>query len=325
MLRASRLAEGGEKAVDAWRDAYPHLPVNFYDEAIDLEPMLDGADVVLVHEWNPPSLVSAIGRRHKTRSGQVLLFHDTHHRSVTDPAAMSKYELDGYDGVLAFGESVADQYRAQGWAQRVFVWHEAADTRVFYPRNGEPEGDLVWVGNWGDDERVRELDEFLIEPARDLSLKARIHGVRYPDHAIAKLDEAGIQYGGYLPNFKAPELFGKYKLTVHVPRRPYAEALPGVPTIRIFEALACGIPLISAPWSDSENLFSPGRDFLTATNGRQMRDRIKMLLGDESLRRELAVRGLETIRARHTCSHRVSELMAVVESIGIPATVGAQS
>jgi spore maturation protein CgeB len=317
--------EGGAGAVEAWREVYPNLPVNFYDEdTIDLDRILDGADLILVHEWNSRSLVAAIGRYRARHSGSVLLFHDTHHRSVTDPAAMSNYELDGYDGVLAFGESVAEQYRKRGWAQRVFVWHEAADTRVFYPRSATCEGDLVWVGNWGDDERVRELDEFLIEPAQDLRLKTLIHGVRYPEHAVAKLQGAGIRYAGYLPNFKAPELFAGYKFTVHVPRRPYAEALRGVPTIRVFEALACGIPLISAPWVDSEDLFAPGKDFLTARDGRQMKAQMKLLLHDESARRELALRGLEAIRARHSCAHRVSELMEVVESIRVPATVGAQ-
>ena len=44
-------------------------------------------------------------------------------------------------------------------------------------------------------------------------------------------------------------------MTVHVPRRPYVDALPGIPTIRVFEALACGIPLVSAPWRDEEGLF----------------------------------------------------------------------
>ena len=60
-------------------------------------------------------------------------------------------------------------------------------------------------------------------------------------------------------------------MTVHVPREPYARALPGVPTIRVFEALACGIPLLSAPWEDAEHLFTPGRDFLVARDGAQMR------------------------------------------------------
>ena len=57
-------------------------------------------------------------------------------------------------------------------------------------------------------------------------------------------------------------------MTVHVPRRPYVEALPGIPTIRVFEALACGIPLVSAPWADSEGLFPPGRLPLVARTAR---------------------------------------------------------
>ena len=54
---------------------------------------------------------------------------------------------------------------------------------VFRPVAADKEGDLVWIGNWGDDERTAELHEFLIQPVKELGLKARIHGVRYPEHA----------------------------------------------------------------------------------------------------------------------------------------------
>ena len=122
------------------------------------------------------------------------------------------------------------------------------------------------------------------------------------------LRDAGIEYGGWLPNYRAPEVFAQYRVTVHVPRRPYVEALPGIPTIRPFEALACGIPLVSSPWNDVENLFTPGEDFLVARNGQEMRKHLRALLADKQMARELAERGLRTIRARHTCAHRVDEL-----------------
>ena len=100
-------------------------------------------------------------------------------------------------------------------------------------------------------------------------------------------------------------------MTVHIPRRPYARALPGIPTIRPFEALACGIPLISAPWDDCENLFRPGRDFLFARDGaRDDRAAASRPVGRRSCAREPRASGLETIRARHTCAHRVDELLA---------------
>ncbi|MFX9521798.1 glycosyltransferase, partial [Acinetobacter baumannii] len=77
----------------------------------------------------------------------------------------------------------------------------------------------------------------------------------------------GVAYKGWLPNARAPEIFARHRVTVHVPRRFYVDMLPGIPTIRVFEALACGIPLVSAPWSDAEGLFRPGRDFLFARDG----------------------------------------------------------
>jgi hypothetical protein len=102
---------------------------------------------------------------------------------------------------------------------------------------------------------------------------------------------------------------------VHVPRRPYREALPGIPTIRIFEALACGIPLVSAPWEDAEGLFTPGRDFLVARSGREMERHLWALMNDAELRCELALHGRRTILAHHTCRHRVDELLAIYKEL----------
>jgi spore maturation protein CgeB len=311
------LNDAGEEPLARFAEAYPMLRSTRYDpRCLDLNKVLEGADLAIVHEWNEPELVASLGQYRANGGTCQLLFHDTHHRSVTDPGAMARYDLRHYDGVLAFGESVAEVYRRNGWAERVWVWHEAADTRVFRPQPpAYAEGDLVWVGNWGDDERTAELHEFLIGPVRDLGLRARIHGVRYPDHALRSLGEAGIEYGGWLPNFDAPGLFARYRFTVHVPRGPYASALPGVPTIRVFEALACGIPLVSAPWSDSEGLFEPGADFLVARDGTEMRSHLRTLRNEPELSRSLAEHGLATIQARHTCSHRADELLRITEEL----------
>src|SRR3546814_9138346 len=102
----------------------------------------------------------------------------------------------------------------------------------------------LWIGNWGDDERTAELQAFLLQPAAALGLKARIYGVRYPEAARRAVEAAGVEYAGWIANHKVPCIFARFGATVHVPRRPYVEALPGIPTIRMFEALACGIPLI---------------------------------------------------------------------------------
>jgi spore maturation protein CgeB len=310
--------EAGAAALDAWQRVYPELTASLYDPArFDADAALDGADLVLVHEWTEPAIVHAVGR-HRRRGRYALLFHDTHHRIVSNPAGMTRLDLGDYDGVLAFGAAVADQYLDRKLATRVWIWHEAADVSVFAPRPGVPrEHDLVWIGNWGDDERTAELREFLLGPARALGLAGHVHGVRYPPDAQAAIREAGLTYEGWLANHAVPDVFARHRVTVHVPRRPYAAALPGVPTIRVFEALACGIPLVCAPWSDSEGLFTPGEDYLVAGTGAEMQAHLRALLGDPSLAETLAGHGRRTVLARHTCGHRVDELLGIAGALGV--------
>ncbi len=143
-------------------------------------------------------------------------------------------------------------------------------------------------------------------------------GCDIQSEAVQALGEAGIAYAGWLPNFEVPKAFAQARLTVHIPRRPYVKALPGIPTIRIFEALACGIPLICSPWEDTENLFRAGTDFLIAHNGREMEGLMRMLLEDQEQAAAIAANGLQTIRARHTCAHRVDELLEIYDSLGTP-------
>ncbi|GAB6060034.1 CgeB family protein [Desulfonatronum parangueonense] len=311
------LQTAGEKAVAEFNDSFPSLRSIFYDPgSLEPEKILEDQDLVIVHEWNELSVVNAIGR-HKASGGKyVLLFHDTHHRSMTDQEGISGYDLLAYDGVLAFGEVIRNKYLANRWAKHAWTWHEAADAAVFYPReNGTPAGDLVWIGNWGDEERTRELFEFLIVPVRELNLKARVYGVRYPEHALQALSDAGIEYGGWLPNYRVPEVFAQYKVTVHVPRKPYVETLPGIPTIRPFEALACGIPLVCSPWQDTEDLFAPGKDYLVARDKEEMKMHLSRILDDGKLSGALAENGLQTIRSRHSCAHRVDELLVILDQL----------
>jgi spore maturation protein CgeB len=318
---ANLLTEHGEQAIRNFHRRFPHMDSTRYDPGtIDLDRALEGADLILVHEWNEPELVARIGEYHKRSSNAILFFHDTHHRSITDPGGMTKYDLRNYDGVLAYGAILRRIYLDRRWARRVWTWHEAADLSVFQPPAiSQPvEGDVVWIGNWGDDERTAELHEFLIEPVRDLGLRARVYGVRYPATAIQALRAAGIEYGGCLPNYEVPSVFARYRVTLHIPRRPYATTLPGIPTIRVFEALACGIPLISAPWRDSEGLFHPGEDFLVARSGEEMKAHLQNILGDPELASRLAQKGRRAILERHACTHRVDELLRICEEVGMP-------
>jgi spore maturation protein CgeB len=301
-------ADHGAAALAGFEATFPDIKRRKYDASDDPEELIGDADVVIVHEWNEAPWVRKVAQVPRRF---LLLFHDTHHRVVTDPDSAMWSEIADYDGVVAFGEAVAEVYRRRGWSRRVWTLHEAADISVFYPRdfNGDKR-DLVWIGNWGDEERSAELREFLIDPAADLNLATSVYGVRYPEEAVTALQQAGIAYRGWLPNHRVPEIFAAHRATVHVPRGPYAKQLPGIPTIRVFEALACGIPLVSAPWSDCEGLFPEGC-WLMAKNGNDMRAHLRVVLHDSALRGALVSRGLDAIRTRHTTAHRADQLLAI--------------
>lgn len=307
----------GQKPEREFAEAFPALSSRQYKLAeLDLDQVLDGADLVLVHEWNDPELVRRIGEHHERTGGYRLLFHDTHHRAVTAPEEMRRFDLSGFDGVLAFGEVIRQLYLERGWAALAWTWHEAADTRVFAPHPGTSRNDdLVWVGNWGDGERSQELRQMLLDPARRLKLSGVVHGVRYPWRARLAVRRSGLRYGGWLANHLVPAVFARHRFTVHVPRRPYVRALPGIPTIRVFEALACGIPLICSHWDDAEGLFTPGRDYLVARDQREMEAAMRTLIKDRARAAALSEHGLATILSRHTCAHRVDELLAIDASL----------
>ena len=316
---ANLTRDHGDSGLDAFREAYPELNSRTYRRPEEGAAQAWNADLVIVHEWNDPELVAAVGRL-RARGGRfTLLFHDTHHRAVSAPHEMRSYDLAAYDGVLAFGAALARVYERWGWRDRVFIWHEAADTRRFHPPALESEREgLVWIGNWGDGERSAQIVDFLLKPAQDARLPLDIYGVRYPDEAKRTLRQYRARYNGWLANAAAPTVFASHLATVHVPRRFYTQSLPGIPTIRVFEALACGIPLVSARWDDCEHLFHVGEDFLMVRDGPAMSNALVDLKEDAGLRASLARHGLETILARHTCGHRVDELMGIVERLRAP-------
>lgn len=316
--RLNAIRDGGEQMLREALSFFPGISVRGYDASLELDEALDCADLVLVHEWNSPELIAQIGARRAQGAAFTLLFHDTHHRAVTARHELARIDLDGFDGVLAFGEVLRRIYLDLGWTDRAFTWHEGADTDLYRPLPPTRKADdVVWVGNWGDDERSGELREFLIQPVARLKLRAGIYGVRYPQDALHEMALAGIDYRGWLPAHRTPEAFARARVTIHVPRGPYARALPGIPTIRMFEAMACGIPIVSAPWDDCEGLFTEG-SYLRVRNGDDMRVALATLLQDTEFAAATADEAFRLVVERHTCRHRVLELLDIVRQIRSP-------
>ena len=195
---------------------------------------LDGADLVIVHEWNEPGLVAALGPSARAAAARfTLLFHDTHHRAVSDPDAMRAFDLAGYDGVLAFGEALARGLSRLGLGRarpRLARGGRRRACSIRRPRKAAREG-LVWIGNWGDGERTRGARATSCSrPARAAGLPLDVHGVRYP---AAALGAAGALRRA-LPRLAAERRARRRSSPATWPRctcraRFYVDALPGHP------------------------------------------------------------------------------------------------
>jgi len=310
----------GQEALDQFARTYPDLQIELYDIAAISDRQvwqrsLREFDVVVLHEWNPPALAATLLEL-RDDLGYRLMFHDTHHRASSSPEQIRLLGIDRFDGVVAFGEVLRKIYQNKFGIKRTWLLHEAADVQIFRPiQSVNKRQDVAWVGNWGDEERSKEIREFLLCAAARLpERKFTIYGVRYPDEALRELNWTGVRYGGYLPNLDAPRIYAESQLTVHVPRQQYAREMIGIPTIRVFEALACGIPLISAPWTDTENLFRDG-DLAFVSDHEEMRRTILYLLENSDEATAQAKRGRETVLGRHTCAHRAMELSYIFEEV----------
>src|SRR5262249_19620706 len=130
-----------------------------------------------------------------------------------------------------------------------------------------------------------------------------------------QVQDAGFESRGYPLNLSTPESYAQSLATLHVPRQQYVNCLRGIPTIRVFEALACVIPLVCPSCDATQKLFHPGKDYLVVSDREEMTAEIHFLLNDEEARRQIAEQGIKTVRERHTCAHRAQQLISIVENV----------
>ena len=291
---------------------------------------LDGADLVLVHEWNDPRARaprSAGAARHGGRSACSSTTRTTA-RSTAPGGDGRATTCAHYDGVLAFGDvirgstSSAAGRRAPGPGTRPPTRASSARCRAA-PRAG----DLVWIGNWGDDERTRRAARV---PARARcarsGLHGAVHGVRYPRDARAR---ARARRGhratrGWLPNHRVPRGRSRAtRVTVHVPRRPYvagAARHPDDPPVR-----GAGLrhpARLARPGTTPRACSRPATTTSSRATAREMtRARCATSCATPSSPRRLARHGLRDDPRRATpARHRVDELLAIARELGVDRT-----
>jgi spore maturation protein CgeB len=225
--------------------------------------------------------------------------------------------LCDFDLVLSYtGGASLEALRSRLGAQRVATLYGHVDPQVHQPVAFK-EGyrcALSYLGTYAAD-RQAAVEALFIEPARQLPGESFvIGGAQYP-HDFPWTPN--IRFVRHLPPAEHPAFFSSSRLTLSVTRR--AMALNGYcPSGRLFEAAACGTPVISDDWAGLDEFFEPGREIIVAHGAQDVIAAMEM--SDSQLRR-IAADARERVLADHTSDRRAIQLEQMLEETRRPQLV----
>jgi spore maturation protein CgeB len=154
------------------------------------------------------------------------------------------------------------------------------------------------------------LDQLLLEPARAWpDGRFVMAGPQYPQDIVWPRNVRRVTH---LPPGRHRTFYTSQRYTLNLTRRAMRSA-GWSPSVRLFEAAACGTPIISDAWPGLEEFFVPGRDILVALNGRDTLSYLRDI--PEKKRRAIGRAGRARVLKAHTAAHRAAELEAYVLEI----------
>jgi spore maturation protein CgeB len=212
--------------------------------------------------------------------------------------------LRDFDLVLSFtGGAALDALRERLGARRTVPLYGSVDPEVHrpVPKVEHYRADLSYLGTYAED-RQAALSAFFIEPARRLPQQLFVvGGAQYPAE-FPWTDN--IFFVRHLPPAEHPGFFCSSRLTLNITRRAMAE-MGCCPSGRLFEAAACGTPILSDRWEGLEQFFAPGSEILVAGN---TEDAIAALQCPEEQLAKIARAARERTLEAHTADRRAREL-----------------
>lgn len=229
--------------------------------------------------------------------------------------------LRDFDLVLSYtGGAALAELRTRLGARRVAPLYGSVDPAVHQPAPALPgyRADLSYLGTYAED-RQAALDALFVEPARRLpERRFLIGGALYPQE-FPWTDN--IFFLRHVPPGDHPAFYSSSMLTLNVTRRAMAE-MGFCPSGRLFEAAACGVPILSDAWEGLDRFFEPGREILVA---RTTEEAIGALQTPREDLARVARAARERTLEENTAEQRVRDLEIALEAAvnPLPAAVGA--
>jgi spore maturation protein CgeB len=214
------------------------------------------------------------------------------------PALIARYDM-----YLSFtgGPTLSLLERKYG-ARKARPLYCGVDPEIYHPEPAEVRWDLGYMGTYGDD-RQPALDRLLLESARRFRRgRFAVAGPQYP--ASISWPE-NVQRIEHLPPDQHRSFYNAQRFTLNVTRSDMAES-GWSPSVRLFEAAACGTPILSDPWPGLEAFFQPGREILLVRSTDDVVRRLRETFDSERL--AIAQRARQRVFAEHTSAHRAESL-----------------
>jgi spore maturation protein CgeB len=265
------------------------------------------ADLVIVGSFVPDG--AAVGDWVQAEAAGVKAFYD-----IDTPVTLARLargehdyllpsQIPGYELYLSFtgGPTLRRLERDYG-SPRARVLYCSVDPELYFPQPQALSWDLGYMGTYSDD-RQPTVERLLLAPARELP-QARfvVAGPQYPRDIEWPTN---VEYRAHLPPAEHRAFYNSQRFTLNVTRADMIRA-GWSPSVRLFEAAACGTPIISDRWSGIETLLAPGREILLAATAQDVLSALRRFGEDE--RRALAERARKRILSEHTAAHRAQQL-----------------
>ncbi len=301
-----------------WYAAHRDLPVADFCE-LNLYEGLDGlaawqdaigaADAVIVGSYVPDGV--AVGEMVQRLAGGVTAFYD-----IDTPVTLAKLVrgddeyltaalIPGFDLYLSFsGGPTLDVLSRRYGSPAARAFYCSVDPELYRPVETKPRWDLSYLGTYSTD-RQPTLDRLLLQAARNApDLHFAVAGPQYPDDIVWP---ANVERLDHVAPADHAEFYGASRYTLNVTRVDMIAAGYS-PSVRLFEAAACGTPVISDYWEGIDTLLDPRSEITVAENVESVLRVLRFRA--EAERRGGAAAARRRILAEHTAAHRASELEA---------------
>lgn len=289
----------------------PFASTSVYDSLEELRTRHEGhvrdADMVIVGSYVPEGI--AVGEWVTDTAEGVTAFYDIDTPVTLAALAnggtdyISKRLIPRYDLYLSFtGGPTLDRLEREFGARMARALYCSVDTHDYFPESNGARWDLGYLGTYSGD-RQPALTTLMLEPARALtSHRFVVAGPQYPE-AIAWPEN--VTRITHLPPRDHRSFYNAQRYTLNITRADMIRA-GWSPSVRLFEAAACGTPIVSDYWDGLEEFFELGRDILIARSSDDTETYLHEL--SEEDRSEIGRRGRERVLARHTAEQRATEL-----------------